>query len=256
MDDERFLASVQRYLGVDRGEAERATQAVLSTLAERISKEEALQLATELPPAVAPYAWTNTPAERMDVETFVAKVAGHEGVDQHTAARHVRAVLAAVARAVSPKQWADVTGMLSKDFTPLLPTGPDVRLVPADAFLRRVAERAERDEQGARQATAAVFETLAERVAAGEVEDLAEHLPTELKQLLKDAEHHTPPTARRMSLEQFVEQVAQREHSSPARARQDARAVLVTLHEAVGDDEFFDLTSQLPQEYDQLWLAA
>jgi uncharacterized protein (DUF2267 family) len=33
------------------------------------------------------------------------------------------------------------------------------------------------------------------------------------------------------------------------RVRDHVRAVLVTLREAVGDDEFFDVTVQLPNEY-------
>jgi uncharacterized protein (DUF2267 family) len=33
-------------------------------------------------------------------------------------------------------------------------------------------------------------------------------------------------------------------------ARDDVRAVMVTLREAVGDDEFFDVAVQLPREYD------
>jgi uncharacterized protein (DUF2267 family) len=257
MDDERFFDIVQRVLGgADRGTAEKAIQAVLQTLAERISKEEARQLAAELPPAAAAWVWTDGPAQRIDVGTFLRKVAERSGTDLVDGERQLRAVLMAVARAVSTKEWADVTGMLSKDYLPLLPVGPDVPVMPADLFLRKVAERDGRDEDGARRAVEAVLETLAERVAAGEVEDLADRLPLALRRLLKEAEGRTRPTARRMDLDAFLARIAEREGVPVDEARRDARAVLVTLHEAVGDDEFFDITSELPHDYDQLWLAA
>jgi uncharacterized protein (DUF2267 family) len=257
MDDERFYEIVQRVLsGADRGTAEKATQAVLETLAERISKPEALQLAAELPPSVAPWVWTDGPAQRLDLEAFLRKVAEREGADLATAERHVRAVLWAVARAVSPKQWADVTGLLSQDYLPLLPVGPDVEVLPESTFVGRVAERAGVDEAGARRAVEAVLETLAERLAAGEIDDLADRLPLTLRRLLKQAETRTPPTARRMDLDAFLARIAEREGVPVEQARRHARAVLLTLHEAVGDDEFFDVTSELPPDYDQLWLPA
>jgi uncharacterized protein (DUF2267 family) len=144
--------------------------------------------------------------------------------------------------------------MLSRDYLPLLPVGPDIEILPTDVFVRRVAERAGRDEAGAWRTVEAVLETLAERVAAGEIDDLADRLPFTLRRLLKEAESRTAPTARKMDLEAFLARVAEREGVPPEEARRDARAVLMTLHEAVGDSEFFDLTSELPHNYDQLWL--
>jgi uncharacterized protein (DUF2267 family) len=52
-----------------------------------------------------------------------------------------------------------------------------------------------------------------------------------------------------MSLDAFVQRVAEREGVDMARATDDARAVLTTLREAVGDDEFFDVVSELPRDY-------
>jgi uncharacterized protein (DUF2267 family) len=53
-----------------------------------------------------------------------------------------------------------------------------------------------------------------------------------------------------MSLDQFLTSVAEREGISPEDAREHARAVLVTLREAVGEQEFRDVTVQLPDEYE------
>jgi uncharacterized protein (DUF2267 family) len=254
MDAEQFLTVVERVGQADRPSAERATRATLETLAERISETEARQLAAELPPEIAPYTYTDGPAERFDVDEFLRRVAAREQVDVHTAERHVRGVLSALAQAVSPKAFADVTGQLPKDFAYLLPSGPDVEVVPEQVLLDRVAERAGLDTHGARRATEAVLQTLAERIARGQLEDLVGHLPLELRGLVRQAAQTAPPGGRQMSLDTFVERVAEREGVDPlVEARPHARAVLTTLREAVEDDEFFDLTVQLPPEYRPLW---
>jgi uncharacterized protein (DUF2267 family) len=53
----------------------------------------------------------------------------------------------------------------------------------------------------------------------------------------------------KMSFDEFLHRVADREGVAPAQARDHARAVLQALREAAGDDEFFDIASQLPDEY-------
>ena len=55
--------------------------------------------------------------------------------------------------------------------------------------------------------------------------------------------------ARRRSFDEFAQRVAERERSDLFAAREHARAVLATLREAVGDDEFFDAAVQLPADY-------
>ena len=60
------------------------------------------------------------------------------------------------------------------------------------------------------------------------------------------------PTARRMSLEQFMGAVAEREATEPDIAGRHARAVLMTLREAVGE-EFLDASVELPPEFGVLY---
>src|SRR6266540_1799946 len=86
-----------------------------------------------------------------------------------TAERYAAVVFAALAQAVSDKEYADLTAVLPNDFGALLPRGPDTGIVPAERFLARVAERAGLNPDAARRATDAVLEVLAERIAAGEV---------------------------------------------------------------------------------------
>ncbi|MEA2254578.1 MAG: hypothetical protein QOG35_623 [Solirubrobacteraceae bacterium] len=250
MDYDRFLTAVEQAAGVDRERAELATRATLQTLAERIAAGEARDLAAELPAELAPWIGTTTPAERFGVDEFVRRIAEREEVDVADAERHARAVLGALGQAVSPRELDDVAAELPKDFAALLPRGRYVEVVPADEFVRRVAERAGLDPDRARLATDAVLETLAERIAGGEVDDLVVHLPLALHPPLQRGRERASGQATRMSVEDFIGRVAEREGVSFDQARDHARAVLVTLREAVGDEEFLDVTVQLPREYE------
>jgi uncharacterized protein (DUF2267 family) len=58
----------------------------MATLAERISREEARELAALLPPEVGPWLWREgSPAEGFDIDEFLQRVAEREGVDAKTA---------------------------------------------------------------------------------------------------------------------------------------------------------------------------
>jgi uncharacterized protein (DUF2267 family) len=249
MDHEEFITIVEQFVGADRAEAERAVHATLQTLGERLDRGETRQLAAQLPPEDAPWIGTATPAEGFDSEEFVRRIAEREGVDLATAQRHAAAVLAALQRAVDAAEWADVTAELSSDFATLLPRGPLVETMDVDAFLRRVGERAGIDVSTARRAADAVLETLAERIAGGEVEDLVRRLPPELREPLRRGRDRTGGDPQPMKLERFVHRIAEREGVGDREAAEHARAVLQTLRDAVGHDEFLDVTVQFPDEY-------
>ncbi|HEX7300249.1 MAG TPA: DUF2267 domain-containing protein [Solirubrobacteraceae bacterium] len=260
---DEFVEVVAREAGVDREQAERAVRATLQTLAERIAQGEARDLASRLPPELAPWVATTTPAERFDVDEFMRRVAERFDVDEFmrrvaeraktdvpAAERLARVVFDALARAIGPDELADVAAELSKDYAFLLPRGPYIEVLPADAFAQRVAERAGLDEDGARRAIEAVLQTLAERIAGGEVDDLRMRLPIELHEPLMRGREQSAGRATRMAVEDFLARVAAREQVGLAEARNHTAAVLSTLREAVGDEEFLDVTSQLPTEYD------
>jgi uncharacterized protein (DUF2267 family) len=143
MDYDQFVGIVQRDLGQpSRESADSAAQATFQTLAERFE--------------------------------FVLRVAKREGVDETTAERHARAVFAALGRAIDPGELGDLIAELPEDFGPLVAEaqGRFDELMPADEFVRRVAERAGLDFDAAGRAVEAVLQTLAERLAPGEVDDL------------------------------------------------------------------------------------
>jgi uncharacterized protein (DUF2267 family) len=248
MTYDEFLSSVEHTLKAGRQRAERAIEATLMTLAERIDPGEARDLVEQLPPELAPLLATNTSAEPFDVDEFLRRVGEREGVDTATSERHAKAVFRALALAVPPKEFDDMVAELSKDYSPLLPRGPEVDVIGTETFLRRVADRAATDLDVARRATNAVLQTLATRIAGGEVDDLVARLPVELHEPLKRGKELSGGKATKMSFEQFVRRVAELEGVSNDVARDHVRAVMRTLREAVGE-EFLDVTSQLPDEY-------
>jgi uncharacterized protein (DUF2267 family) len=248
MDRDAFVRHVAQAAGIDRDAAERAVQATLTTLAERISRGQARDLAAQLPPELSP--WLNAPerSQPFDVDEFLRRVAERAGVDEDAALRRAQVVFAVLAQAVAPSEFDDVVSELPSDYDVLLPRGRDVEIMPADVFLVRVGERAGLDDEDARRATEAVLETLAERIAGGEVDDLVARLEPALHPPLKRGRERSGGVARPLPLDRFVERIAEREGVAPLVAPEHARAVFATLREAV-DTEFFDVTSQLPQDY-------
>jgi uncharacterized protein (DUF2267 family) len=251
-DYDRFVEVVEGAARMDRPGAERAIRATLQTLAERIDVGESRHLASQLPPEVAPFVGRVGGAQRFDVDEFLRREAEREGVDLAAAEDHARAVFAALGQAVTPGELDDLAAELSKDYTPLLPRGPYAEVLPADEVILRVAERAGLDVDPARRATEAVLETLAERIAGGEVEDLVSRLPVTLHAPLNRGVQRSEGRPTRLSLEEFLQRVADREGAELSAAREHTRAVFATLRDAVGDEEFFDVTDQLPTEFRSL----
>ncbi len=250
MDHDAFVDAVMRAAAIDRDDAERAVRATLTTLAERISAGEARDLAAQLPPELAPWLNVEERSQRFDVDEFLRRLAARSGADEEAALRRARSVFAVLAQAIEPSEFDDVASELPKDYGLLLPRGSRSEVMPAGAFFARVAERAGIGAESARRATEAVLEALAERIAGGEVDDLVARLDPELHAPLKRGRERGGGVARSMPLERFVALIAAREGvPAPALAVAHARAVLATLREAVDDDEFFDVTVQLPQEY-------
>jgi uncharacterized protein (DUF2267 family) len=247
---DEFVTIVEQAARIGRERAERAIRATFQTLAERIDAGEARDLAGELPAELAPWLATTTPAERFDVDEFVRRVAERDGVDPQTAEKHAESVFLALERAVSDKELADLMAELPKDFAPLLPRGADVDVVSSGSFVQQVADRAGVHEEEARRAIDAVLETLAMRIAGGEVDDLRMRLPVVFHPPLERGKELSAGKATRMKLDDFVRRVAEREGIALDTAFEHVRAVLSTLRDALGEREFLDVTSQLPAEYE------
>ncbi|MDQ0774513.1 uncharacterized protein (DUF2267 family) [Streptomyces aurantiacus] len=117
----------------DRGSADRATRAVLSTLAERLPSGLADHMSAQLPPELAdpmrevaePSAdgRSHTSGERFDLTVFAGRIAGRAGTDEDAALREAAAVLEVLDAALTPELNEKVAGVLPADIRLLLPSG-------------------------------------------------------------------------------------------------------------------------------------
>lgn len=256
-----LISIVEREANLTQEQAERALRATLKTLGERLSGGEARDLADELPDPFRPELFDGDPAERFGIEEFLRRVAEREGVSEDEARGHARAVFAALGFVVSPKELHEMTAQLPKDFAPLVgpallrkappPPEPPVptHTWSAGKVVDRVAELAEIDEDTARRATEALLETLAERISGGQARDLEGWLPPELRSPVERARQAKGEQPLPLSLEDFVQRVAEREGVNPDEAHRHARAVFAMLREAIPPKEFADTLAQLPRDY-------
>jgi uncharacterized protein (DUF2267 family) len=122
---EEFLSRVQLRAGLDRKAAEMVTQAVLSTLADRITRGEADDLAAELAPELRPWLLLTGPAaERFSAREFIRRVARKiPDLGEDQVERAVTAVLATLREAVSPKEVRDMFSQLPDDILDLFSVG-------------------------------------------------------------------------------------------------------------------------------------
>ena len=117
-------------------------------------------------------------------------------------------------------------------------------------FINAVALRAKVSTDQAATLTRATLENLADRISAGQAEDLAYQLPEGLDAHLRRPlrrEHATSSSG----LEEFVQRVGDRPDVDRALAGAGVRAVLTTLREAVSRDQFEDTMAQLPKDFRQ-----
>jgi uncharacterized protein (DUF2267 family) len=249
--DTTLVTTVQRLAGLDPPQAERAIEATLRTLAERISGGEARDIAEFLPPEMRGWMLpTEERAEPFDRQEFIRRVAEREGVDPATADEHVRAVFQMLGFAVAPGELRDMASQLPKDFDDLLEAAGigRRRALTQDDIVGRVAELLNTDRETARRATEAVAHVLAMRISAGEVEDLEAELPGDVREALERglAENRS---AIKMPEPEFVQRVAELEGTDPPEADRHAHAVFRVLREALSPKEFTDMASQLSDDY-------
>jgi uncharacterized protein (DUF2267 family) len=258
VDYESFVASVERETNTSREEAERAIQATLHTLAERLTGGEARHVAADLPPRAAEWLRDGKRAQRFGLAEFLHRVAEREGVTEETAMEHAKAVFAALGEALDEKELHDMITELPKDFGELVAAArraheQSIRIqvprIDADEFVQRVAARASLDFDDAVLATTAVLEALGYRITKGEAEDIEAFLPRELHPPIDLGEAASGGGARRLTLEEFIDRIGDVEGVRREAAREHAHAVLVTLREALPEPEVHHLLSQLPDDY-------
>jgi uncharacterized protein (DUF2267 family) len=117
-----FLSAVERRVGLDQRLLEPVVQATLTTLAERITRGEAEDLAAELPPELRPWLeHTGEEAERFSAREFLRRVAHRApGLDRAEIENAVSAVLVTLREAVSGKEVRDLFSQLPDEMLRLL----------------------------------------------------------------------------------------------------------------------------------------
>lgn len=123
MQYSEFVRHVQQQAKLaGREQAENAVQAVIETLAERLSHGEPANLAAQLPEPIKGYLLApgvSDQAQKYTVDEFIARVAEHTGVDANKAEMVIRAVFEALDLAVSPGEMHDVRVRFPPEYTRL-----------------------------------------------------------------------------------------------------------------------------------------
>jgi uncharacterized protein (DUF2267 family) len=114
-------------------------------------------------------------------------------------------------------------------------------------FIDKVAEQAGVSADLAARLTQATLRTFAERITAGEAEDLAARMPDGLGSYLRGGGEKPA----NYSFDDFMRLISERAVDRET-AERAACAVLQAMHKAVGDQEFEDAMSQLPKYLQQL----
>jgi len=123
-----------------------------------------------------------------------------------------------------------------------------------DEFIGQVQHYARLSSRGdAEIATRATLQTLAERLAGGEAEDLASQLPRGIADSLRTG---FAGLGERFSVEEFFQRVSECEGVDLPKAMYHAQAVIIVLCEAVSPGEMADVRAQLPAEFARLFEPA
>jgi uncharacterized protein (DUF2267 family) len=118
-------------------------------------------------------------------------------------------------------------------------------------IFRSIAQRTGLSREESADVTRAVLEGLATQLSEGEVRHLAVDLPAPLAEEFQ-APNRRRPGARPVAALDFIRQVSNRTGLKAEDARAGTGAVLGTLRESLGEEDYRHLLGQLPAEYAML----
>ncbi|GAA3146000.1 hypothetical protein GCM10010466_41280 [Planomonospora alba] len=121
MNEGEFIKVVCNESGLSRDQAEILTQATLETLSERLTPEEADDLAAQLPESMQDLLISDreTPDD-FGLDEFVRRVSERSGADVSEVREDVSAVFSALRLAVTPGELDDVLAQLPREFAEVL----------------------------------------------------------------------------------------------------------------------------------------
>lgn len=143
--------------------------------------------------------------------------------------------------------FKDLFAGLPPDYADLLPM-PKPRPTAEEFFAQvQLAGRINSRDQ-AQRAVHATLQALADRVSAGQANEIALHLPAEVRADLMGAEEQAQP----FSLNEFLDRIATIESIDHATAELHAQAVLTAVRVHVPGREWADTLGQLPSDIGRL----
>ncbi len=127
MNYHEFLGAVQhRAEMATTQEAVKATRATLQTLAERITRGEASDVAAQLPEELATYLeGAKAKPEVFSAQEFLERVAAREEVDLPVSSYHARVVIEVLSEAITPAELTQLRGQLPADYDALFEAGSE-----------------------------------------------------------------------------------------------------------------------------------
>jgi uncharacterized protein (DUF2267 family) len=123
--------------------------------------------------------------------------------------------------------------------------------VEYDEFITHVQSLTQSDSrEEAERATRATLETLKERIANDEAQELAASLPQQLGDYLRGKEGDSGGS---FNLQEFIARASQKENIEPTTVAIHVRAVFTVLQNAVSPELFAALHSHFSHDYEELF---
>ncbi len=120
-----------------------------------------------------------------------------------------------------------------------------------DEFITHVQSLVQSDSRDeAERATRATLETLKERIAGDEAQNLAANLPQQLGDYLRGREADSGNT---FNLQEFIKRASQKENIEPTTAAMHVRAVFAVLQNAVSPEIFAAFHAYFSHDYEELF---
>jgi uncharacterized protein (DUF2267 family) len=240
-----IVAKVKQREGISEQLADAVTRSTVAALAELDPDGAVRRLAEQLPLELKRVVESSAAGpQHGSLEDFSARVSELSGVDIFDVRSAIKAVFATLSEAIG-EPFKDMLAWLSPDFADLLPTPRPT----ADEFFTQVQQTGAIDSRDqAELAVHATLQALADRISAGQAQDLALHLPAEVRADLMGAAEPAQPFNR----DEFLGRIATIEATDHATAELHAHAVLTALRVNVPEKEFADTLEQLPSDIRRL----
>ena len=120
-----------------------------------------------------------------------------------------------------------------------------------DEFITHVQSLTQSDSrEEAERATRATLETLKERIAAHEAEELAANLPQQLGDYLRGKQGDSGGS---FNLQEFIARASQKEDIEPTTVAIHVRAVFTVLQNAISPEVFAALHSHFSHDYEEMF---